>query len=248
MHSRRCGPRIDALAGGIHYPDEECGDCSGFARALYQVMTGLDVEFRFNATIAGLKLDGDRVSAVETSSGTVTADRYVLAAGAESATIMARHGVGLPIIPVKGYSFTLSRARWPDAPELPVLDEAGKHGYMPLGPDRVRLTGYAEIAGYDTVPRERRKQAFIRSFVRLFPQLQKCFDDPHDEAFCCLRPVTPSGLPILGPSRLRNLIYNVGQGHLGWTLAHGCARIVADQVAERTPAIAMDGYLPNRRQ
>jgi D-amino-acid dehydrogenase len=84
--------------------------------------------------------------------------------------------------------------------------------------------------------------------VRLFPQLEQCFAEPHEEAFCCLRRVTPSGLPILGASRHKNLYYNAGQGHLGWTLAHGCARIVADQVAGRSPAIAMDGYLPTPRQ
>lgn len=241
-------PSIERLAGGIYYPDEECGDCRGFAEAVVAIARQRGAVVRFGAAIERLVFEGDSVVAVETSTGRIEADRFVLAAGAASALIMAAHATRLPIIPVKGYSFTVSREPWADAPELPVLDEAGKHGLMPLGPNHVRLTGYAEIAGFDTTPRERRKAAFIRSFTRLFPQLEACFALPHEDAICCLRPVTPSGLPILGRSRFENLHYNVGHGHLGWTLANGSARIVADQILGKTPEIDIDGYLPKPGQ
>ena len=56
-----------------------------------------------------------------------------------------------------------------------------------------------------------------------------------------LRPMTPTNLPFLGPARLRNLFLNAGHGHIGWTMSHGSARITADLIAGRTPAIPMDG-------
>jgi len=53
--------------------------------------------------------------------------------------------------------------------------------------------------------------------------------------------MTPKGPPILGRSRHRNLWLNCGQGHMGWTMSHGSARIVADLIAGRTPAIDTAG-------
>ena len=115
---------------------------------------------------------------------------------------------------------------------------------MPL-PERLRMSGLAEIAGYDTEPEERRLRAFVAGFTGLFPQLTQCLEAAGElRPFCCLRPVTPHGLPILGRSRFVNLFYNAGQGHLGWTLAHGSAKIVAALVAGRDPGLDLAGLRP----
>jgi D-amino-acid dehydrogenase len=53
--------------------------------------------------------------------------------------------------------------------------------------------------------------------------------------------MTPEGTPIIGRSRQRNLYFNTGQGHMGWTMSHGCARVVADLIAGKTPAVPLDG-------
>jgi D-amino-acid dehydrogenase len=152
--------------------------------------------------------------------------------------------VRLPIIPVKGYSITVPKAPFPQPPAIPVLDEMRKFGMMPR-PDRLRMSGLAEIAGYDTVPEARRTRAFVAGFTGLFPQLQKCLEAAGEvRPFCCLRPVTPQGPPILGRSRYANLYYNTGHGHLGWTLAHGSARIVAALLTDRDPGIDTTGLRP----
>ena len=179
-----------------------------------------------------------------TSTGSITADRYVLAAGADAPLIMRAHGVRLPIIPVKGYSLTLSRDPWPGAPDLQIVDEKNLFGLNPLGTNRLRLAGLAEIAGYNRTPQRRRTDAFIAGFLDRFPQLETCLDQSNPEPFCCLRPVTPNGLPILGQSRFANLFYNIGHGHLGWTLAHGTARIVADLIAGKSPALDVTACRP----
>jgi D-amino-acid dehydrogenase len=58
-----------------------------------------------------------------------------------------------------------------------------------------------------------------------------------------LRPMTPTNLPFFGRQRFKNLFLNTGHGHIGWTMSHGSARITADLIAGRTPAIPMDGLL-----
>ena len=232
------------LAGGLFVPDEEGGDCYEFAKVLSQRTREAGGVFRFSSAIEGIEMDGNRIGRIITSTGSITADRYVLAAGADAPLIMRAHGVRLPIIPVKGYSLTLSRDPWPGAPDLQIVDEKNLFGLNPLGTNRLRLAGLAEIAGYNRTPQRRRTDAFIAGFLDRFPQLETCLDQSNPEPFCCLRPVTPNGLPILGQSRFANLFYNIGHGHLGWTLAHGTARIVADLIAGKSPALDVTACRP----
>ena len=49
--------------------------------------------------------------------------------------------------------------------------------------------------------------------------------------------MTPDGPPIIGSVRYDNLYLNTGHGTLGWTMACGAARIVADQIAGRVPEV-----------
>ena len=241
-------PRIATLAGGIHFEGEEGGDCFKFTEELAAWCRERGAELRFHTSVEALETDGGRITGIRTDHGTLSADCYVLALGADSPLLMRPLGVRLPIIPVKGYSITVPKAPFPDAPAIPVLDEMRKFGMMPL-PDRLRMSGFAEIAGYDTVPEARRTQAFITSFTGLFPQLEKCLEAAGEpQPFCCLRPVTPHGPPILGRSRYANLYYNTGQGHLGWTLAHGSAKIVAALVAGQDPGIDLTGLRPAPNQ
>ncbi len=134
-------------------------------------------------------------------------------------------------------------------PTIPVVDELRKFGMMPL-PDRLRMSGLAEIAGYDTVPRgaplSRLRRRLHRTVSRSYEEVPGGRGRPRP--FCCLRPVTPHGPPILGRSRFANLFYNVGQGHLGWTLAHGSAKIVAALLAGRDPGLDLKGLLPTSTQ
>jgi D-amino-acid dehydrogenase len=237
-------PRLESLSGGLHYPDEENGDCFAFARGLAAWCERQGAKLLYDRRIAGLAAGGDRILEVVAAEGRIAADAYVLAAGADAPLLMRPLGVRLPIIPVKGYSLTLPRSAWPEAPHLPVLDEHRKFGYAPLAAERLRLTGFAEIAGYDTQPRARRAAAFARAFTGLFPQLERALAEARPQPFCCLRPVTPSGLPIVGRSRFENLYYNVGHGHLGWTLAHGTASLVADAISALPPALDLAPYRP----
>lgn len=49
--------------------------------------------------------------------------------------------------------------------------------------------------------------------------------------------MTPDGPPIIGGTRLSNLYLNTGHGTLGWTMACGSGRVLADIVSGRKPEI-----------
>ena len=112
-------PRIDALAGGLHFIDEEGGDCFKFTEGLAAWCRDRGAVLGFDTTVERLEADGARITGVRTDRGAFVADAYVLALGADSPLPMRPLGVRLPIIPVKGYSITVPRAPFPGRADDP---------------------------------------------------------------------------------------------------------------------------------
>jgi D-amino-acid dehydrogenase len=53
--------------------------------------------------------------------------------------------------------------------------------------------------------------------------------------------MTPDGTPIVGGTRYANLSLSTGHGTLGWTMAAGTGRVMADLLSGREPEISLDG-------
>jgi D-amino-acid dehydrogenase len=163
----------------------------------------------------------------------VQGDAYVLALGSYSPLLTRPIGLKMPIYPVKGYSVTLPIADPEAAPRHFGVDEANLVAFARLG-DRLRLTATADFAGYDTSFAPRDFVHMLKVARELFPRAA-AYDRP--EYWACLRPMTPDGPPIMGPSGIANLWLNTGHGHIGWTMACGSSRIVVDRMLGRTPEI-----------
>jgi len=97
------------------------------------------------------------------------------------------------------------------------------------------------VAGYNTTPSPARCQAIINNVISVFPDFAKCVDPATAKYWAGVRPVTPTGTPILGPSPIANLFIAAGHGHLGWTMGCGSGEVVAALVAGRPPAIDVTG-------
>lgn len=229
----------EKIAGGIYCPTDETGECTKFTNALASHCAANGAEIRTGETVIGIDTAGDEITGIRTSRGTIKADAYVMALGNQSAPLARTIGVSLPIYPVKGYSLTIPVGDCKSPPTIGSVDEENLVAISPFG-DRVRVTATAEIAGYNT--RHKPKDfAFMGGIAReLYPDGAK-----HDKAhmWAGLRPMTPTNLPIIGRKRHRNLYYNTGHGHIGWTMSHGSARILADVVAGRRPALALDSIV-----
>jgi D-amino-acid dehydrogenase len=150
--------------------------------------------------------------------------------------MLAKNGIRVPIYPVKGVSITFKRAGWNAAPTVPVIDDSKLFGFVPIG-DRMRISGSAEITGYDATPAVARAEAIIANASFTFPELTRHFDIAKSRVWAGLRPVSPSGTPIIGETRIRGLWINAGHGHLGWTLSCGSGRLIADLIDGRDPGI-----------
>jgi D-amino-acid dehydrogenase len=229
--------RKDQFAGALHAANDETGDCHIFARNLVSWLEDQGVSFRWNTEVQGFETEGDRVSAVVTGQGKLTADIIVLSLGVYSPHVARQLGIDLPIYPVKGYSMTIPIAGRNNAPRIGGIDEESLVAYSPMG-DRLRVTATAEFSGYGREFKPSDFRHMTNVIKGLFPDGA---DYARTEYWAGLRPMTPEGTPILGKTRFANLWMNTGQGHMGWTMSHGASRIVADLIAGRPSGIPLDG-------
>ena len=221
------------FAGGLRLPHDETGDCHMFTQALALEAEKIGVRFNFNVGIDGLNADATRITGVATSAGLMTADAYVLALGSYSPHLVRPLGISLPVYPVKGYSITVPIKDAAGAPESTVMDESYKVAITRLG-DRIRVGGTAEISGYSTKLYDARRATLDHSLTDLFP---RGGDLAKATFWCGLRPMTPDGPPVIGATRFANLHLNTGHGTLGWTMACGSGRVLADMLSGKKPEI-----------
>ena len=232
----------EKIAGGLRLPGDETGDCFKFTQALAKLAEALGVRFRFGTAIHRLAYEGDRLTGAESSAGTLQADAYVIALGSYSPKLAAPLGIRLGVYPIKGYSITVPITDPAGAPESTVMDETFKVAVTRLG-DRIRVGGTAEIAGYNLKLRQGRRDTLDHVVTDLFP---RGGDITKAEFWTGLRPMTPDGTPIIGPTRYRNLYLSTGHGTLGWTMAAGSGRVMADVISGRPPEISLDGLTLER--
>jgi D-amino-acid dehydrogenase len=223
------------VVGGVYTPDDESGDARKFTQVLAGLCREEGVEFRMGETVESISFSGDAVEGIRLQGATMKADAYVIALGSYSPLLLKPIGIDIPVYPLKGYSITLSlsSAEASVAPVVSLTDEAVKVVISRLG-NRLRAAGTAELAGYDTSINRVRCDAILERIRRIFPALREAGPV---ERWAGLRPATPSNAPLVGKTKYRNLFLNTGHGTLGWTLACGSGRVLADIVSGRKPPV-----------
>lgn len=232
----------EKFAGGLRLPQDETGDCHMFTQALAKHAEALGVRFMFNTGIDRIVTDGTRVSGVATSAGMLQADAYVLALGSYSSRMAAPLGISLPVYPVKGYSITVPIKDASGAPESTVMDESYKVAITRLG-NRIRVGGTAEISGFSTKLYDARRATLDHSLTDLFP---RGGDLSKATFWSGLRPMTPDGPPVIGPTQYANLHLNTGHGTLGWTMSCGSGRVLADMLSGKKPEVDVSALTVDR--
>ncbi|MGS1107916.1 D-amino acid dehydrogenase [Achromobacter anxifer] len=228
---------LHKLSGGLRLPNDETGDCQLFTTRLAEMAKGLGVEFRFGQTVSGLNTAGGQITGVRVGNEVLTADRYVAAFGSYTRDFLSPLGLDLPVYPLKGYSLTIPMADESAAPVSTILDETYKIAVTRFD-QRIRVGGMAEIAGFDLRLKDARRKTLELVVNDLFPGSGHV---AQAEFWTGLRPMTPDGTPVVGASRYGNLYLNTGHGTLGWTMACGSGKLVADLVMGQRPAIRTDG-------
>lgn len=232
----------EKFVGALRLPGDETGDCFKFTGAIAEAATRLGADFRFGVTIEGLETAGGEIKGVRTDAGTLTADRYVLALGSYSTKMLAPIGIRVPVYPVKGFSITVPITDPDMAPTSTIMDETHKVAVTRLG-DRIRVGGTAQLSGFNLDLEAGRRRTLEFVVTDLFP---KGGDVSRATFWTGLRPMTPDGTPILGGTKYGNLYLSTGHGTLGWTMAAGTGRVMADLIGGATPEISLEGLTVDR--
>ena len=229
-------PIRDQIAGALRFPNDESGDAHLFCRALSTAVRGRGASIRLGCPVRRILTERGRVTGVETEEGELRADRVVIAAGCQSTSLLRQLGMRLPVQPAKGYSITFARQDLSSSPGVPVVDDALHAAVVPLG-RRLRVVGTAEFCGFDRRIRQDRVDNLLRMARAIYPRLAADLDPARAQIWAGLRPMSADGLPFIGPTRIEGLWLNTGHGHLGWTMAAGSARLLADRMLGQPPAI-----------
>jgi D-amino-acid dehydrogenase len=177
--------------------------------------------------VVGVEVDGESLLG-----------QVVVSAGVGARALLAPLGINLPVQPAKGYSLTLSTASLEGTVLAhPLVDPRLHIAVTPL-PDRLRILGMAEFIGHDRAIEPRRLRLLQQFFERLLPDMAAQLDWSAGEAWAGLRPMSSDGRPFIGATPIEGLWLNCGHGHLGWTMAVGSARLLADLMTGATPEIA----------
>lgn len=246
------------VTGGLRMPLDGTGDCHRFTQALAESCEARGVRFEYGTAIRKWDLDKDRIRGAwlerlpfdqhrqhqthETSDSATNdyleADQVVLCAGCASRDLARPLDLSLPIYPVKGYSLTRTLDDPTKAPRSTVVDHGYKVAMTRLG-DRVRVTGFVELANFNRRIPEKRLQVLREAFASRFPGAA---DLLQAEPWTGFRPMTPDGPPVLGRGLQTNLLLNTGHGTFGWTLSAGCAEIIGQLLDDETPAVDLTPF------
>lgn len=228
------------LAGGIFTPGEGVADCHALCQQLGErLLSHPNFVGRLKARALGFVRKQGRVQGLRTSQGVVEGEEFVVAAGLHSRELALDCGIHLPLYPLKGYSLTAPIEASHRPPEVSVTDFEKKILYARMG-DQLRVAAMVDLVGDDESLDPLRLQSLQRSVRAMFPDAA---DYDHAIPWAGLRPATPGGVPIIGPTPVPGLWLNVGHGALGFTFSFGSARILSALLSEQSSPLPLDGLL-----
>lgn len=211
--------------GGLYAPDDCAVNTVYFCERLKEVAeTEFEVTYRFGETVQFLSTRQDGVTGVVTNKHQTDCDAVVVCLGNQTNDLLRPLGLSLPICAVRGYSVTLPAKA--AAPKASVTDLTHKIVFANLG-EQVRIAGFADI----NAPQRRTPQR-IETLINI---ARTCWPDIADydaepSPWSGARPMTPSGIPIIGKTSINGLFLNAGHGSLGYTFAAGSAMRIAEHI------------------
>lgn len=229
------------ITGGVHAEGEAQAEPLKVVEALIDQARAAGATILPHTEVFAFEAQGQRIRAVHTTRGTLTAQHHVLAAGAWSPGLVRELKLHVPIQAGKGYALIVDR--FDPAPTMPLLLLEKKVAVTPRD-NSVRLAGTMEIAGMNERITPRRVAAIARG-ARAFLSLPE--DLQVRETWRGLRPCTPDGLPMIGPAQpWENLTLATGHAMLGLTLAFATGQLVTDMLTGRKPLVDPAPYAPAR--
>ena len=233
------------ISGGIIFPGDETGDAYKFCKELETAIREKGGRIHVNNEVKRIHFNKREVNSVVTDRVEIRASRVVLTLGSWTNSLLQNTRLNLPIKPVKGYSLTLDTSILNDTPKMPIIDERIHTAFTPLGYS-LRVAGTAEFAGFNEDIHQKRIDYLYKTLESIYPSIAADLDLDKGALWYGFRPMSPDGMPYIGPTKLSGLFVNAGHGHSGWTLAMGSADVLADLMLKKKTNIEVKSFLASR--
>jgi D-amino-acid dehydrogenase len=236
------GLELDIL-GAVHYRCDAHLYPNKLIPQLVAALRRAGVHIVTDAPVTRIQHFGNKVTEVLTTQGSFIGDQFVVTGGSWLPQLAALAGVKIPLMPGKGYSFTLDNpARKLNVPAI--LCEA-RVAITPMD-GRMRYGGTMEIAPVNNRVRMNRVAAIAASVPRYFPGIQPDVPDRKD-IWYGFRPCSPDGLPYIGYAKgMKNMLVAGGHSMMGLSLGPATGRVIADLAAHRAPEVPIDAFRADR--
>ncbi len=182
------------LAGALHLPDGESGNCRLFAQMLRYAAQERGVQFLFQSRVealqggpAGVRLAGERDAR--------RFDAVVVCAGVSAAALLRGTGTAMPLAALHGYTLSAPVREDTHAPQGTVIDPLHRITVTRQG-QRVRVAGGAELGPGGGAPHAPTLQTLYNAASGWFPGGAQ-WSSPQVQTWRGARPMLPDGLPVV---------------------------------------------------
>lgn len=229
--------------GGVYFPDEAEVEPFALVASVADLAQQRGAELVERTEVVDFVTNGNRVSKLRTEDGAISAEDYVVAAGAWSRKLLRKVLGWVPIEPAKGYSITTSTPH--RSPRLPLMMGESHIVITPFS-GQLRLTTGLDLVGFEPGVEDERIRDLQEAGSRW---LRDRADKDSWREWFGFRPMTPDGLPLVGRSgKIENLWLASGHGQRGMTLASVTGRLIVDLITEQEPLVDPEPLSPDRFQ
>lgn len=218
----------DSVAGALWASKEAHVDNRALGQALVRAFVGAGGVLTVNEAVVSFEIRDGRAVAARGALGLHEADAFILAAGAWSGLIDGLPPDALPPVkPIKGEMLAFEP---PKGVALPTHVVWGNEVYLVPRGDRLLVGATLEDAGFDTGVTAAAEDWLSCRAISVMPSLRQWRIADH---WAGLRPGSPDGLPLLGPSLVSGLFIASGQYRNGILFAPVVAEILSGLVLGR---------------
>jgi D-amino-acid dehydrogenase len=229
-----------AVASGFHVKEERHIRPETLTSGLVNRLKAEGVEIRSGVNVTGAETWAGAIAGVQTDSGSIAAEKVLIAAGAWTGRVAQQFGVHVPIEAGKGYSITIDNPTHKLSHPLDLIE--ARAAITPFE-NSLRLAGTMELSGLNLRVRQERVEAIRRAGDRYLGDWR----GGTEKVWVGMRPLTPDGLPVIGQVPGREGLYVAG-GHqmLGITMAPATGEVLAELMTTGTSKVDLRAFNPGR--
>lgn len=194
-----------------------------FLRALRQQAKNLGGRILEHCEVEQIDIRGEQVVALQTTHGRMSAERYVIAAGAWSKPLLKDAALTLDLRPIRGQILLFKF----DAPPFQQILVRERLYFIPRRDGHVLVGSTLEDTGFDKSVTQDARDELMQGIRQIFPDWSA---EPVRQ-WAGFRPGSPDNIPVIGQHpRLNNLYANTGHFRYGVTMSLASAELLRNAI------------------